>query len=179
MYRLARLYCNLLVCWSYRACIEDRSAQFTDPPTLCLSLSLFPSSQRTLVGFCPVLPASVAKRNHCLVLLRLGKSMGVFVSSASCRTWSPILTCHDCSLLSIDTADHICEPSVLLERLQNDQQLSPCSYPYKEEQGTMISQSCHTQSPLRLHILLFFSLNLCECTVCVTAPLCASVLIHM
>lgn len=138
MYCHAILCCNLLVCRSYRACIEDRSAQFTDPPTLCLSLSLFPSSQRTLVGFCPVLPASVTKRNHCLVLLRLRKSMGLFVSSAACRTWSPELTCHDSSLLSLDSADHICESSVLLEGWQKHQQivtfqLSPCSYTNREE----------------------------------------------
>lgn len=64
----------LAVCWGYSACIEDRSTQFIDPPTLCLSLSLSPSSQRTLVGICPVLPATVAKRNHCLVSLKLRKN---------------------------------------------------------------------------------------------------------
>lgn len=54
----------------------------TLPPSLSvLSSSLFAGSQRTVVGFCPVLPASAAEGNHCLVLLPHGLSMGLFVPS--------------------------------------------------------------------------------------------------
>lgn len=67
-------------------------------------------SQRTLVGFCPVLPVSVAKRNHCLVLLQLGESMGLIVPSAACGhvETRPLLTCRDCSLLAVHSALFVC-----------------------------------------------------------------------
>lgn len=69
---------------------QDRSGQFIDPYHHFLFLSLFLRSCRTVVGFCPVLPAAAPKRNHCVALWLPGKSMGLFVLGAARRMRRPV-----------------------------------------------------------------------------------------
>ena len=52
--------------WSYRARIEDGSCRFIDPPTLCPTRSLSPSSRRTVADSAQFYQPLLQKRNHCL-----------------------------------------------------------------------------------------------------------------
>lgn len=126
--------------WSYRARIEDGSCRFIDPPTLCPTRSLSPSSRRTVADSAQFYQPLLQKRNHCLVSLEMCESMGLFVPCASCRTRSPGW--------HVETAarwaySQIIFSSSLLSRKGCKrtshillQSLEPCN-----REGTMISQS--------------------------------------